>query len=120
MKIAITALGGTLDSQVDPRFGRAKCFLIVDTETSEVEVVDNQQNVNAAQGAGIQAGQLVGECGVKAVLTGHCGPKAFRTLEAAGIDVHVGVEGLVSEAIEQFKAGKLSASKGADVDGHWT
>ncbi|MDH3882088.1 MAG: dinitrogenase iron-molybdenum cofactor biosynthesis protein, partial [Desulfobacteraceae bacterium] len=41
MKIAVTSQGTNLDSQVDPRFGRAAYILIVDTETFDFEVLDN-------------------------------------------------------------------------------
>ena len=119
MKIAITSKGEGLDSPVDPRFGRAKGFIIVDVESEKSEFVDNEQNLNAAQGAGIQAAENVSRCGVEYVLTGHCGPKAFRTLATAEIQVIIGVEGTVREAIEKFKSGELSTSSGSDVDGHW-
>ena len=82
MKIAVTSQGPDLNSQVDPRFGRAKSFLVVDTETGEFSVHDNTQNLNAAQGAGIQAGRTVVDLGVSAVVTGNVGPKAFATLQA--------------------------------------
>ena len=119
MKIVISATGETLDSPVDPRFGRAAKFILFDMETDTFQAVDNAQNLNAAQGAGIQAGETVSRLGAEAVITGHCGPKAFRTLEAAGIQVIVGVDGTVSEAIEGFKAGQLKSSAGPDVAGHW-
>ena len=119
MRIAVTAQGQERSAPVDPRFGRAKFFVIVDTETGESSAADNTQNLNAAQGAGIQAGRNVVELGVKAVITGHVGPKAFTTLQAGGVAVYTGATGTVADAIEQFKAGKLKQSTGADVEGHW-
>jgi len=119
MKVAITAEGKELESPVDSRFGRAKFFIVVDTTTEQFEAVDNKQNVNAPQGAGIQAAQIVTEHGAEAVLTGHCGPKAFRALSASDIKVYVGVTGTVAEALESFKAGTLTEAKAADVEGHW-
>jgi len=119
MKIAVTSQGQEMTSPVDPRFGRAKFFVVVETDTGESTAVDNSQNVSAAQGAGIQAGRNVVELGVSAVVTGHVGPKAFATLQAAGVKVYNGASGTIAEAVEQFKAGKLSASGGADVEGHW-
>jgi predicted Fe-Mo cluster-binding NifX family protein len=104
---------------VDPRFGRARFFAVVDTETGAFSAADNVQNLNAAQGAGIQAGQNVVELGAGAVITGHVGPKAFATLQAGGVKVYTGADGTVAEAIEQFKAGQLNESSGADVQGHW-
>ena len=119
MKIAVTARGKDIESQVDPRFGRAKYFLVVDTESEECEAVDNVQNLNAAQGAGIQAAETVVRYGVDAVLTGHCGQKAFRVLSAAGVKMYVRAAGTVKEAVERFKAGELAEAAAADVEGHW-
>jgi predicted Fe-Mo cluster-binding NifX family protein len=119
MKVAVTAQGKDLDSPVDPRFGRAQYFIVVETEGGELEVLDNEQNLNAPQGAGIQAGITIAESGAQVLITGHCGPKAFRTLSAAGVKVVVGAEGTVGEALEKFKAGELKAADGADVEGHW-
>lgn len=119
MKIAITSGGETLDSKVDPRFGRAAKFILLDTETGTFQAVDNTQNLNAAQGAGIQAAATVSRLGAEVVVTGHCGPKAFRTLQAAGIKVAAGAQGTVAEAVEAFKAGRLKSADSADVEGHW-
>jgi predicted Fe-Mo cluster-binding NifX family protein len=119
MKLAVTSQGKNLQSPLDPRFGRAKYFIVVDTETGAFSAVDNAVNLNATQGAGIQAGKRVAELGVNALITGHVGPKAFSTLHAAGVKIHIGTAGTVAEAIEQFKAGKLKAAGSADVEGHW-
>jgi len=119
MKVAVTSQGRELTSPVDPRFGRARYFILVDTETGQATAADNSQNLNAAQGAGVQAGRNVVELGAAAVITGHVGPKAFATLQAGGVRVYTGASGSVAEAIEQLKAGKLQQSTGADVEGHW-
>ncbi len=119
MKLAVTSQGQELSSSVDPRFGRAKYFILVDTETGEFSATDNSQNLNAAQGAGIQAGKNVVDLGAKAVVTGHVGPKAFATLQAGSIAIYAGASGTVADAVEQFKAGKLKQSNGADVEGRW-
>ncbi len=119
MKLTVTSQGQQLSSPVDPRFGRAKYFVVVDTETGDFTVADNSQNLNAAQGAGIQAGKNVVDLGAKVVVTGHVGPKAFATLQAGGVSIYTGASGTVADAVEQFKAGKLQQSNGADVQGHW-
>jgi predicted Fe-Mo cluster-binding NifX family protein len=119
MKVAVTATGSELTSEVDPRFGRAKYFLVVDTDTGEHVAHDNAQNLNAAQGAGVQAGRTVSELGVEAVLTGSVGPKAFATLQAGGIAVYIGASGTVQAALEQLQAGQLEQAGGANVEGHW-
>ena len=119
MKIAISATGKEMSSNVDPRFGRAKVFMVVDTDTNASTAHDNAQNLNAAQGAGIQAGETVARLGAQAVVTGNVGPKAFRVLKAAGIKVYLAGEGTVSDAVRRFKAGELKETSAANVDGHW-
>jgi len=120
MKIAISAAGKTLDSQVDPRFGRAVGFIIYDIETGTFEYKDNSQNLNAMQGAGIQSAKHLSDLGAGALITGHCGPKAFTALKAAGVKIYAGAVGTVEEVIGKFKSGGLSEAHEADVDGHWS
>ena len=119
MKVAITSQGRDMNSAVDSRFGRAKYFIVVDTETGEFSAHDNSQNLNAVQGAGIQAGRNVVALGVEAVITGNTGPRAFATLQAGGVKVYIGATGTVAEAVEQFKAGRLECVSKANVEGHW-
>jgi len=119
VKIVVTSQGSDLNSQVDPRFGRAKNFIVVDTDTEEFSAHDNTQNLNAAQGAGIQAARTVVDLGVEAVVTGNVGPKAFTTLQAGNVKVYLGASGTVKEAIEKFKAGQLKGIDKANVQGHW-
>ena len=119
MKIAISAQNGSMDAQADPRFGRAKCFIVIDTETGGFSSHDNAMNLNAAQGAGIQAAKNVADLGVRAVVTGNVGPKAHATLSAAGIEIYTGASGTVRDALEAFRAGKLARAEKANVDGHW-
>ena len=119
MKIAVTSQGKDLDSQVDPRFGRAVYILIVDTVDEKVEVLDNSENVNAFKGAGIQAAAMVGDSGADVLMTGFCGPNAFKTLAAAGVKVANDVSGTVRDALEAFKKGEMSLADDANVEGHW-
>jgi predicted Fe-Mo cluster-binding NifX family protein len=119
MKIAFSTAGETLESPLDSRFGRAPKFLVYDLDSETFEVVDNQQNVNAAQGAGIQSAETVARLGVKSLVTGHCGPKAFRVLLAAGIKIYTTDAPTVAAALELYRSGKLTEAKAADVEGHW-
>ena len=118
MKIAFTTTGDTLDAPFNPTFGRAPKFLIVDLDTGSVESVDNIQNLNAAQGAGIQSAQTIARSGAQCLISGHCGPKAFRVLSTAGIKVYYSTAVTVSEALAQYKASTLIEAHAADVDGH--
>lgn len=119
MKVAVTSQGPDIKSEVDPRFGRAKWFVIVDTETGETTSFDNREGMEAMSGAGVQSAARISRLDVEFVLTGHCGPNAFRTLTEAGIEVVTSVKGTVEEAIERLKQGELSPSSEADVRGHW-
>lgn len=119
MKIAVTSTGETLQSAVDPRFGRAKYIILVDSEDMTFEVIDNSDSVNTFKGAGIQAGTLLSDKGVEILLTGYCGPNAFKTLDAAGIKVVNDVTGTVEEGVSAFKAGSLQVSSAPNAEGHW-
>jgi predicted Fe-Mo cluster-binding NifX family protein len=119
MKIAISAQGTDLSALLDPRFGRSQFFLIYDSESGRFEMIDNHQRLDLPQGAGIQAARTVINCGAEVVLTGHCGPKAFRTLNAADLHIFVGLDGTVGEALDRFLRGEIQPTAGADVDGHW-
>ena len=77
MKIAFSTSGSDLSAPLDSRFGRAPKFLVYDLDNASFEVIDNQQNLNAAQGAGIQSAEDVARSGAKALVSGHCGPNAF-------------------------------------------
>jgi predicted Fe-Mo cluster-binding NifX family protein len=118
MRIAVSSQGTGLEAQVDPRFGRAKWFILYDTDTGESETLSNDQVLNLPQGAGIQAAQHVINRKVEAVLTGHCGPNAFQTLTAAGVQVVLGASGTVEQAAKRFQEGELKAASAPDVAGH--
>ena len=117
MKIAITSTGNTLDSPVDPRFGRCQFFIFVDPETMEFEAVENQAMM-AAGGAGIQAAQFVANEGAQAIVTGNVGPNAVSSLMAAGIKLYVGATGTVRETVNRFKTGQLREVSEATVGPH--
>ena len=119
MKLAITAEGNTKDSPVDARFGRARWFVLYDSDSGQYEAVDNSTGVEAMQGAGPKAAELLTSHHVNAVITGHCGPKAFMALKQAGIEVFVNAEGTVAEAIGKYNDGELTSADGPDVGGHW-
>ena len=119
MKIAVSSQGNTLDSKLDPRFGRASYILVIDTETLEYEAFDNNKNKNAFKGAGIQAAAMISNNGARVLLTGFCGPNAFKILETAGVKVVNDQTGRVIDAVQKFKQGELVFAEGANKDGHW-
>jgi predicted Fe-Mo cluster-binding NifX family protein len=119
MKIAVTSTGKDLDSQVDPRFGRAAYILIVDSETFDFEALDNKENANALKGAGPQTASMVSSKGAEVLLTGFCGPNAFKALSAARIGVANDAKGSVREAVQAYLDGKMPLADKSNVEGHW-
>ncbi|MBK5100863.1 MAG: NifB/NifX family molybdenum-iron cluster-binding protein [Desulfobacteraceae bacterium] len=92
MRVAISSQGDDLDSGVDPRFGRASRFLLVDTKTMSFEVIENTQSLHLPQGAGIQA---------------------------AGVEVVTGVKGKIMDVIQAYLEGRYQPAKVPNVEAHW-
>jgi predicted Fe-Mo cluster-binding NifX family protein len=120
MKIAITASGEDFNSPVDRVFGRARYFVITDPEEMNIEALENSQNVNAAQGAGIQAARQIADKSVNVILTGNVGPNAFRALEAASIRVFQFESDVLTirDALTAWKEGRLQEVKAPTAKGH--
>jgi predicted Fe-Mo cluster-binding NifX family protein len=117
MRVAVSASAPSLESPVDPRFGRCAYFVVVDPDSMLFETIDNT-NAMSSQGAGIGTAQMVAQLGATVVLTGNCGPNAFQALEAAGIQVVTGVSGSVREAVEGYKEGRYHSSAAPNVESH--
>lgn len=100
-KIFVTAQGKDLEADIDPRFGRAEYFLVVDPETMDFEVLENP-NKNVVQGGGIQSAQLAAEKNASVVITGQCGPNAERVLKSSGIQMITGAHGKAKDTLLQF------------------
>jgi predicted Fe-Mo cluster-binding NifX family protein len=115
MKICITSQGDNLDAEIDPRFGRANYFLIVDTDTLESEAIKNPYT-QAGGGAGIQAAQFVANKEVEAVITGNIGPNAFQVLKEVSLNVISEVSGSVRKAIEKYKKGEFKSTENPTVN----
>lgn len=108
MKIAVSATGKGLDSQVDVRFGRCPNFVVVETEGKSIKGSKYVENRAAGQmgGAGMTSAQIVGDEGVEAVITVNMGPRAFQVFQQLGIKVYQG-SGTVREAVEKLLKGEL-------------
>lgn len=119
MKVIVTAQGNELSSEIDLRFGRAKWLILFDTETDEFKAHDNELNLNAAQGAGIQTGQNIANLSADVVITGNIGPNAFKTLSAVNVKVFLAQKQTVQQAIDSYKTGELKEVSQANVKGHW-
>ncbi len=117
MKIAVTATGNNLNANVDPRFGRARFFIIVDTDTLKFKAIENP-SAAAGGGAGVQSAQLIADEKAEYLLTGNCGPNAFKVFETAGINVIVNVSGTIHDAINSFNDGAHKISDVPNVESH--
>lgn len=104
MIIALSAYENNINSQVDPRFGRAEYFLIFDENNNFIEAIDNTASGAMAQGAGINAATLIAKKGANVLITGSVGPKAFAVLEKAGIKIIEGMGDMnIMDALNKFK-----------------
>ncbi|HAJ26764.1 MAG TPA: dinitrogenase iron-molybdenum cofactor biosynthesis protein [Syntrophus sp. (in: bacteria)] len=121
MKIAVTAQNPGWTELLMTRFGRAACFVVVDGETKEWQAVENQQNRQATQGAGIQAARTIIEQGAEVLISGNVGPKAFRVLQAGAVRMFrtdPASQKTVADAVADWEQGKLEEIQAATVEGH--
>ena len=114
MKLAISSNGESLESSIDPRFGRSQYYIIYDIDGDTYESISNSSR-QATGGAGIQAAQDISTKDIDAVITTNIGPNAFRVLEAAQIKVYSGVTGSVGKAVEDFKKGSFDTTASPNV-----
>ena len=102
MKIAFTATGDTLEDQVAFRMGRNAFYLIVDTDSMEVEPIENPDRVHNVE-VSEQCAGLMRDRGVRAVVTGHCGPSAHKIFAHSGISVLPGISGPMTEFVDAYR-----------------
>ena len=122
MKIILTTISPSIDSEIDPRFGRCAYLLLVDLDTLDWQAFPNP-GASAPGGAGIQAAQFVCNQGAEAVISGDFGPHAYQALNAANLPMYIyGASGTAQQVIERFKAGKLqrvgAPTRGEGNQGH--
>ena len=108
MKIAVSAMKPSLNSPIDPRFGRCRFLIFIDPDTMEVESMENP-NLMGLGGTGTQTAQIVVNKGAQVLLTGHCGPNTEQVLSAAGVQVFTRARGTVKQAVESYIGGALEA-----------
>ena len=118
----IEPTGAAVIGETDPELvrifldeGAATTFL----RGEHFETIDNSANANSFKGAGIGAATMIHDRGAQVLVTGYCGPKAFQTLQAAGIRVVSDVSGTVGKALERFKSGEIEYLESANVESHW-
>ena len=118
MKIAISSTEPNPDARIDLRFGRCRCFAIVDVDADTYDYIDNEAAALGG-GAGLQAAQMLADAGVNAIITGNLGPNASSVLETAGIKTYLCNSGTVGDVLQQYRNGLLAESAGHTVSSHF-
>jgi predicted Fe-Mo cluster-binding NifX family protein len=118
MRIAVSAQAASASANLDPHFGRCATLVLYESDRQAYTMMDNSGSAQAAQGAGIQTAQAVINAGAEVVVTGSCGPKAFATLQAAGVRVLLATGGTVAEAVSACLAGTLNELSAPNSRGH--
>ena len=101
MNLCVSSYGPTLESPVQPVFGRCEYFLFVNPENMEFESVSNP-HASASEDAGILSAKFVVGRDATAVITGRIGPYAEAVLNAANVDLMIVKRCPVREAVERF------------------
>lgn len=110
MRVCVPSAGpGGLDDRVGEHFGRVPTYTVYDTETGQVEVIDNTSEHMGGTGL---PGELLAQVGVDVVICAGLGRRAIDLLSRHGIEVCTGASGTVREAIQAWQEGRLS---GADA-----
>ena len=113
MKICISATGNNLDAFLDPRFGRAVYFLIVDDKGKLIKAIKNT-GTQAMRGAGSSAAQIVVNEKVEIMITGNIGPNAFTALNLSGTNIFIASPGMtVRNVFKEYQKGKLQKASNA-------
>ncbi len=121
MKIAVCSQSNETNSHVDSRFGRAAFFAVYDDAVNQWIFVPNSQNTQAAQGAGIQAAQIIIDTGAEVLIASNVGPKAMAALKTNGIEIFKTNAGTsLQETLAQYYSENLLPFQEANVESHWT
>ena len=114
MKVGISSSGTTLESTVDPRFGKCPYFIIYDTDSNIFSYIKNQER-QVTEGGGIKVAHMISDMEVDSVITGNIGPNAYGVLSSDLIEVYSGVTGTVENAINRFKSDELELASESDA-----
>src|SRR6056297_2948179 len=118
MKIVVPAVkSGDFETEIHENFGRADYFALIDSENDEIEFIKNTAAVQSS-GAGVGAAQLCADQKADIVVAYHFGPKAYKALKAAGIEVlDLNEQRLIKDAYDDYQAGNLAEAE-AGPGGH--
>jgi len=103
MKIAISSKTNSIESNVDPRFGRCPFFAIYDTESTKLEFLINPGR-EAQGGAGPIATSFVANQKAEKVFSGAFGAKINSLFDELKIQmIVVTTETTIKDIIEKLK-----------------
>lgn len=113
MKIAFTSKGTDMNSEIDPRFGRAEYILFVDRDTGAVSFIDNRDSGSVEHGAGTKTSSRFIEHKPDILITGNGpGGNASMVLGQTGIRIFTGAAGMtVREAYNAWNNNMLNEFK---------
>jgi len=117
MNVIVSSKGSDVDTEISPVFGRAKYYLLVNTEDSSFESYENPA-IDQSGGAGIHAAQFVLKKNPDAVISSSIGPNAYEVLTAASMSCYTAEEGSVREIVEAFNRGELNLMSAANAGSH--
>ncbi len=106
MKLCIPTKGNEgIKAEVNQHFGSAPYFTIVDTETNEIEIIDNSDE-HHAHGMCQPMKSLIGK-NIDAVISGGMGMRAIQNLSQDNIKVFRAEGDNVTEIIGKYKNNSL-------------
>jgi predicted Fe-Mo cluster-binding NifX family protein len=110
MKVAFATNGKNLEGEIALHFGRAKKFLIFDTEKETFEVFENPE----IKGKELPPDFLKSQ-DVDAVIAFSLGPRAFEKFKNYKIKVLKAIEGMILENLKAFEENKLKELSKEDI-----
>jgi predicted Fe-Mo cluster-binding NifX family protein len=113
--VAVASDGDDLDAPVGIGLGRCSRFLLVHPDSLEYSVVAVTPKAHI-EDLSVEAIKAVVRGGAWAVITPHVQPRCCRVLFQMGVDVALCPPDVtVRQALDQFKAGKLSTALGPEI-----
>ncbi len=103
---------GGLEDQVGYHFGRVENYTIYDDASNKVEVIEN---TSSHRGGTKLPAELLREYNVDVMICGGIGRRAIQLFEQYGVEIYIGAQGIIKEAIEQFKQDKLKMATNKDA-----
>jgi len=108
-RVAITVESKNgLQSLLDPRFGRARAFLVTDLESRNIIAEVDNESGDLAHGAGTGSAATMSAHDVNVVISGRFGPKADQALSQLGIEMRIAPADITAgQALDMLAEGTL-------------